>query len=114
MTVMTDEGEGGWWEPFRVPIVRLDFTGFAEAGDVLGARLVVDGPWLEDAVRGTRTKFQEGGTRVELEVRGDFILDCNGQTVDANAVGLSPVPTGNGTPGGTFLSTFRVEQAPRR
>ena len=50
---------------------------------------------------------------VEIEIRGDYIVDCNGQTVDANAVGLSPSPTGNGTPGGTFLSTFRVHH-PRR
>ena len=115
MTVMTDEGEGGWLEPFRVPISRLEFREFTTpAGRMYEARMVVNGPWLEDAVRGTRTKFQEGSTRVEIEVRGDFILDCNGQAIDANAVGLSPAPTGNGTPGGTFLSTFRVEAAPRR
>jgi len=48
---------------------------------------------------------------VEIEVRGDFIIDCNGQAVDANAVGLSPGPTGNGTPGGTFVSRFKVDRA---
>ena len=43
-----------------------------------------------------------GETWVEIEVRGDFILDCNGQPVDANAVGRAAAPTGNGTPGGTL------------
>jgi hypothetical protein len=76
----------------------------------------VDGPWLEDAVRGRRTIFYGTETRVEFEVRGDFIVDCNGQTVDANSFGLFRVPTGNATAGGTLLSTFVVEpvrEAPR-
>jgi hypothetical protein len=114
MTIIIDEGEGGWWQTYRVPILDLDYTGFTDASGIYGARIVVDGPWLEDAVRGSRTKFQEGDTRVEIEVRGDFIIDCNGQAVDANAVGCSLVPTGNGTPGGTFLSTFCVKRAARR
>jgi len=114
MTIMSGEREGGWWQTFRVPIVRVDTTGFPpEQGDpgghVRGARIVVDGAWVEDGVRGRRSIFLGSETRVELEVRGDFIIDCNGQAVDANAVGLISVPTGNGTPGGTFLSTFCVE-----
>ena len=55
-----------------------------------------------------KTIFNQTRRTVEIEIRGDFIVDCNGQTVDANAIGLSPAPTGNGTPGGTFFSTFRV------
>ena len=117
MTVISVEREGGWWQTFRVPIVRVETSKYSAKGDsadhVLGATIVVDGAWVEDGVRGRRSLFLEGETRVELEVRGDFIIDCNGQTVDANAVGRSPfLPTGNGTPGGTFLSTFRVKQAP--
>lgn len=116
MTVMSTEREGGWWQTFRVPIVGVDTSLIPpEPGDpaahVRSARIVVDGPWLGDAVGGRRTIFLGGETWVEFEVRGDFIVDCNGQTVDANAVGLSPVPTGNGTPGDTFLSTFRVDTA---
>jgi hypothetical protein len=117
MTVMSGEQEGGWWHSVRVPIVGVAFdVAKSEDGDpadhVRGARILVDGLWLEDAVRGTRTMFQQGETRVEIEVRGDFIIDCNGQPVDANAVGLSAVRTGNGSPGGTFISGFRVDQAP--
>ena len=110
MTVLTREREGGWWQPLRVPILRLEYL--AEKADpvghVRGAALVFDGAWIEDAVRGRRSIFQEGIVRVEIEVRGDYIIDCNGQAVDANAVGLSTTRTGNGTAGGTFLSTFSV------
>jgi hypothetical protein len=114
MTIMSVEREGGWLQTLRIPILRLD-TNLEppHPGDpedyVRSARVVVDGSWLEDGVRGRRTYFQNSETRIEIEVRGDFIIDCNGQAVDANAVGLSPFPTGNGTPGGTFLSSFRVE-----
>ena len=107
MTVLSTEREGGWWQVLRVPIVRIDTTVVAP---VPGR--VVEAAWLADAVRGRRSLFLGGETRVEIEVRGDFIVDCNGQTVDANAVGLSPSPTGNGKPGDSFLSTFCVEAAP--
>jgi hypothetical protein len=115
MTVMSMEREGNWRGPQRVPIARIDTTMVAaQPGDppnhVRSARLVIEGGWVEDALRGRGSVFF-AETWIEIEVRGDFILDCNGQPIDANAVGLLPAPTGNGTPGGTFLSTFRV--APR-
>ncbi|MGE5111079.1 MAG: hypothetical protein ACM3JB_09500 [Acidobacteriaceae bacterium] len=116
MTVMSAEREGGWRETLRVPIVRIDSTSFSpEPGDpsnhVRGGTLVVEGAWLEDAIRGRKNRFLGAEAWVEIEVRGDFILDCNGQTVDANAVGLVPYPSGNGGCGGTFLSAFRVAPA---
>lgn len=109
MTIITSEPDDVWWETRRVPIVRVK----AEDKDLVDrATIVVDGPWLRDTLRGAASIFQGKVTRVELEVRGDFIVDCNGQTVDANPHGRTPVPTGNGTPGGTFLSTFLVGPAP--
>jgi hypothetical protein len=117
MTIMFTEGEGGWWQTFRVPIVDVETSSASgdPSGHVSKATMVVEGSWVEDALRGIRTLFQ-GKERagVEIEVRGDYIVDCNGLTVDGNAVGLAPAPTGNGTPGGTFLSSFRVEPAPGR
>ncbi len=110
ITVMSVETEGGWWQVFRVPIVGLEMI--TKAGDppnhVRGAKIVVDGAWVEDGLRGRRSVFLAGETTVEIEVRGDLIIDCNGQPVDANAVGLLAYPTGNGSPGGTFFSSFRV------
>ena len=113
ITIMCDERRDGWWEPFRVPIARVDTTHAPgdPADHIRTATIVVDGPWVEDGLRGARTHFLGRETVVEIEIRGDFIIDCNGQAVDANAVGLSPCPTGNGTPGGTFLSSFRVKSA---
>lgn len=110
MTVMSGEREGGWWQVLRVPIVRVELRAEADdpQGHVSGAVIVVDGAWVEDGVRGRRSLFLGSETYIEIEIRGDFIVDCNGQTVDANASGLSPAPTGNGTPGGTFVSGFRV------
>jgi hypothetical protein len=110
ISVLTFEREEGWWQPLRVPIVRVEASEGTDdpPGHARRATIVVDGPWLEDAVWGTRSLFVGSETRIEIEVRGDFIVDCNGQTVDANARGLSQTLTGNGTPGGTFLSTFRV------
>jgi len=124
--------ERGGWIELRVPIVRIEYTLPPEVppdpevpegtvdppNTVRVARVVVDGPWLE-AARGDN-RFDCTKTFVEIEVFGDFIVDCNGQAVDANSVGLlplasadytlegRPVLTGNGTPGGTFRSGFPV------
>jgi hypothetical protein len=111
MTIIVAERDDSWWETLRVPIVRVE----RPDGDLIDrAKIVVDGAWLDDTLRGASSLFQDRVTRVEIEVRGDFIVDCNGQTVDANPHGLIPAPTGNGTPGGTFLSTFLVDAAPSR
>lgn len=117
MTVMSIEPQSGWWQVYRVPIVRVDTAGFSPVGGGLeperyacGARIVVDGAWYDDEVSkcGRTSLFHCGESRVEIEVRGDLIIDCNGQPVDADSVGLLPSPTGNGSPGGTFFSSFRV------
>lgn len=111
MTVLGEEDEGGWTGTYRVPILKVEkwAPSGTPPGLVTRATLVVDGRWLYDAVKGSKTIFDEDPVTVEIEIRGDLIVDCNGQTVDANAHGLFPAPTGNGTPGGTFLSSFQVQ-----
>jgi hypothetical protein len=106
MNVLVREGESGWWQTYRVPIERLQTR--SDDTFVMEARVVVDSHWLQDAVLGGYTRFRGPEIRVEIEIHGDFIVDCNGQAVDANAVGLRAVPSGNGTPGGTFRSSFQV------
>jgi hypothetical protein len=106
MTVFFREKEGGWRSVMRVPIVGVRAEGTGELTEKVA--LLVRTRWVNDAIRGAETLFDAYGARVEIEIRGDFILDCNGQALDANAVGLRDVPSGNGTPGGTYLSTFRV------
>lgn len=110
MAVMFHEKEGGWRERLQVPIDDVELK--ADAGGLTQeVALMVRTKWVNDAVRGDETRFDGHGARVEIEVRGDFILDCNGQAVDGNAVGLRDAPTGNGTPGGTFVSVFQVLSA---
>jgi hypothetical protein len=106
MTVFFREKEGGWRSAMRVPIVGVSAEGTGELTNKVA--LVVRTRWVKDAISGEHTLFDAYGARVEIEIRGDFILDCNGQALDANAVGLRAVPSGNGTPGGTYLSAFRV------
>jgi hypothetical protein len=112
MTVVSFEPADRGWQTARVPILRVITTDIPRRpGDpddhVRSARLVVGTAWVEDGLNGWGGPFN-GETWIEIEVRGDFILDCNGQPIDANAVGRLAAPSGNGTPGGTFLSTFRV------
>lgn len=113
ITVVGPEEDSGWGQALRVPIIDLEPT--SQSGDPPGharaVALVVDGEWVLDELKSKRSIFRNENSLVEIEVRGDFILDCNGQAVDANAVGLRPAPTGNGTPGGTFRSTFTVAPA---
>jgi hypothetical protein len=100
MTIITSETDDRWWETSRVPIVGVQTD---DADLIDRATIVVDGRWLRGTIGSDSNRFQAKATRVELEVRGNFIIDCNGQMLDAN---------GNGTPGGTFISTFLVEAAP--
>ncbi len=118
MTVFAAEDVGGWIEERRVPITRLESSinkncpdGFTDE-----VYICVNYGWCDDEIFGHKSIFHRPKVRVEIEVCGDLILDCHGQAIDVNAVGVRPVPTGNGTPGGTYLSTFRVspKRAPER
>jgi len=115
MTVIVLDERSGWGNMMRVPITAIDIG--EVDGKARSATLAVDQAWVADEVNGHHSAFHDGPLLVEIEVRGDFILDDCGQAVDANAVGIRPPranerPTGNGTPGGSFLSTFRVGQKP--
>jgi hypothetical protein len=114
MTILSRERLEGWWQVMRVPIVKVKCDPPDPLGPayVSGARPIVDRAWARDCLKGAVSIFQGVEARVEFEIRGDFIVDCNGQSIDANSAGLSAVPSGNGTPGGAFLSTFRVGPAP--
>lgn len=108
MVALFHEREGGWREPLRVPIVDVDKK--PKSGLIEEATLIVRTKWVNDAILGDETRFDNFGARVEIQIRGDYILDCHGQAVDANAAGLRAFPTGNGSPGGTYVSTFKVQK----
>jgi len=111
MTITIAEDEAGWGESRRVPIIDVITSGGPDPHLVTRALLVVEAGWAEDATVKRHKIFNKDEALVEIAVLGDFIVDCNGQAVDANAIGRSPAPTGNGTPGGTFHSNFRVAQS---
>lgn len=110
----------GWYETRVVRILAVDTV--HDPGDapeyVRAVRLALDPDFYREIY--TRpNKFRKEGATVEIEVRGDFILDCHEQAVDANAIGFalqtngagsSARSSGNGTPGGTLLSVFRIQQ----
>jgi hypothetical protein len=111
MTVTVAEDEAGWGESRRVPILGVLETLEPKPEFITRATLLVDSGWVHDATLSRKKIFNQDEALVEIQIHGDYIIDCNGQAVDANAAGLVPAPSGNGTPGGTFLSNFRV--APR-
>jgi hypothetical protein len=117
MTVAIAESSG-WGDLRRVPIasVRLADPEQRDPRDsTRSATLIFGTEWLngELAKENTHSLFSNGTSRVEIEVRTCFILDMCGQSVDGNPIGARPAPTGNGSPGGRYLSTFRVKSRPR-
>lgn len=109
MTVMYREDS--WRVPRRVPIRRIVAVDpvNGESGEfTTQAKIAVRSGWITKVLRDEEAGKFENNTRVEIEIRGDLIVDRHGRALDANPRGLNASPTGNGTPGGTFLSSFRV------
>jgi hypothetical protein len=107
MVVYARDKREGWGQTLRVPIVDVHHDDIVDTHYARGATLLVDADWVRGALDDV-SEFEKFVSRVEIAVRGDYLLDCNGLAVDANARGLSAAPTGNGTPGDTFISTFLV------
>lgn len=113
ITVLFPDDRTGWINALRVPVTGLipDKTTEGDPeGTTRGATIRVDADWCDDEIFDRTSIFRCDVASVEIEIRGDLILDCGGQAVDANTQGLKAAPTGNGTPGGNYLSTFRVSR----
>lgn len=120
---MVEDEDTGWFKWLTVPVTRVlklpPHTG-DPSDTTRKATLCVGADWYEE-VMSTASKFKKEGATVRLEINGDFILDCHGQAIDANARGFAlrdprngsaVAPSGNGTPGGTLVSLFRIERRP--
>jgi hypothetical protein len=107
MAVMSEHSDDFWRTYVRVPIMSVE-TDRDGQGYATRAKLVVGTNWLRDAVADRDHMFAQGRTRIEIEVRGDLIVDCLGQQVDGNSRGLAAYPSGNGSPGGSYFSAFTV------
>lgn len=62
--------------------------------------------WQGELAPGAASNFSRK-TLVEVRIRGDLIIDWAGQPIDGNSIGHR-LPSGNGSPGGEFLSSWRV------
>ncbi len=121
MTIALEENER-WLGLLRVPLSKIDTTpedATLPPDTTDQIRLFVRADWVAEEIKGAATRLSEDRLgyepfTVEIEIRGDLILDCTGQAIDANAVGVAAAPTGNGTPGGTFVSSFDVQARPSR
>jgi len=113
----------GWHEKREVLVTHV-WPEPPEPGDPDGTTrqvtLSVRRSWLRE-IHNRPNKFGQEGAIVQIEIRGDYILDCHGRPIDANANGFAlfdagdgqpPRPSGNGTRGGVFLSVFRVPRRP--
>ena len=58
-------------------------------------------------LRSDKRQMNIAGNVVYISLKCDFILDCRGNPVDGNHL-RGHLPTGDGVPGGTFDSWFRV------
>jgi hypothetical protein len=91
MTAITIEQSSGWRLTRRVPISWIDTTPTKDYGDGLTdqIRVFVDYYWYNDEVeQEAKSWLSKTGFAMEIEIRGDLILDCQRQQVDANARGL--------------------------
>jgi hypothetical protein len=64
--------------------------------------------WQGEIQRGARTGFNSE-TLVEIRIRGQAIIDWAGRPIDGDSI-AQRLPSGNGTPGGEFLSSWRVKR----
>lgn len=114
--VYVPDERSGWLQPWLVPINGLRPFGSDRCdppGTARGAVVQVSAPWVYDELSNRNTLLRWQTSRVEIHIRGDLILDARGQAIDANALGMRPTPSGNGTPGGTFVSVFTIAPDPK-
>lgn len=96
-----------WRRERRIPVVDVASDGPSVF------RIVVEPEWIEDEIADEASSDLEVDEfLVEIVIRGDFITDLSGRSVDGEPKGATGLPSGNGTPGGTFLSCFRVMAKP--
>ncbi len=109
-----DEGTG-WRVPISVPIVWLNTTPSRPMAKEFTDQLQVevDTDWFREEFNKARySRLVERDFLFQIELHGDLVEDCSGQLIDGNAHGLRAAPSGNGTPGGTYLSCFYVRGKP--
>src|SRR5262249_6416846 len=100
MTLTTYEAGTGWRVLRRVPITRLATRSAPDlpANLTRQVRIEIDPDWRKDEIYSHDSWLTGRSFDVEIEIRGDLIVDCSGQTVDADTPGLKVAPSGDGVP----------------
>jgi hypothetical protein len=110
MTLIQADGREAVGTMVRVPINGLWIAPTSEGdppGTTRGFRPMVRHQfWQGELGPGAASSFSRK-TLVEVRIHGDLIIDWAGQAIDGNSIGHR-LPSGNGSPGGMFLSSWRV------
>jgi hypothetical protein len=100
------------WNVVLVPIIRLwcaPTTPGDPPGTTRGFRPLVQHEfWSGEINRGVSSGFRRR-TFVEIRIHASAIVDWSGQALDGYSIGRH-LPTGNGSPGGDFVSSWRVRR----
>jgi hypothetical protein len=116
MTLIRREPDEDLGNVLRIPIVDLVAEATAPSdppGTTRCMRPRVSYQFWRGELTDDASGFERRPILVEIEIRGDLILDWAAQAVDGNAIGRR-LPTGNGTPGGDFVSAFSVRRGGER
>jgi hypothetical protein len=99
------------WNLVQVPVTRFWYADPSPGdpkGTTRGFRITFESAfWWGEIFSSNRSGF-ENPTRVEIRIHGDAIIDWAGRSVDGTSQGRS-LPSGNGTPGGDFVSSWLVK-----
>ncbi|WP_395018481.1 hypothetical protein [Dongia sp.] len=109
--VYTQDPGTGWRVPMQVPIDSLLDESDSRKTTTKHICVYVSPEWIRDELTGKNSilRREDDNFLVEVEVRGTILRDCHNQALDADPGFESPTPSGNGTPGGVFLSSFLVD-----
>jgi hypothetical protein len=112
MTLAQADAREAVWNVVSVPITAI-WCAPPSPGDppgtTRGFRLMVQHEyWQGEIGRGARSGFRMP-TQVEIRIHGSAIIDWAGRAVDADSLGRH-LPSGNGSPGGEFVSSWRVRR----
>ncbi len=102
--VTVSDGDTGWQNQ---RFVRAKEIIYEESGGDCSAVFRPDENWIAKEINGADSSLAAGIVRAEIVLRGDLIVSARGKALDGNFLNYRP-PSGNGAPGGDFVSCFSV------
>ena len=110
MSLATAESDEVYWHDAELKVEAI-WTAPTSDGDppgtTRGFRLLFPAAFWNGEIRQGMPSRLNSPTRVRLTIDGNAIIDWQGLPIDADSIAYR-LPSGNGVPGGTFVSTWRV------